>query len=60
MNTSTILHEADFHTDHINAQLAHQKQRVKLMNWWGNYVDNCTRDKSISLPRRTAGNRFVP
>ena len=54
MNTSTILHEADFHTDHINAKLAHQKQRVKLMNWWGNYVDNCTRDKSISLPRRTA------
>ncbi len=65
---STIMHESGFHTDHINAQLSHKKkdevsaaydhslylkQRIELMDWWGNYVDNCTRDKIITLPRRT-------
>ena len=67
---STVMHEAGFHHEHIDAQLTHKKkdkvsaaydhskylsQRVDLMAWWGNYVDNCTKDKIITLPRRAAG-----
>ena len=67
---STVMHEAGFQHEHIDAQLAHKKQdkvsaaydhskylaqRIDLMAWWGNYVDNCTKDKIITLPRRAAG-----
>ena len=66
---STILHESGFPHEHIEAQLAHQKrnkvsaaydhskylaQRAELMNWWGNYVENCTSDKIVTMPRRSA------
>ncbi len=66
---STIMHEAGFQHDHIEMQLSHQKrdkvsaaydhskylqQRTELMDWWGNYVDNCTNDKVLTLPRRSA------
>jgi len=51
---STILHEQGFDPTHIDLQLAHQernavsaaynhatylKQRAKMMQWWGNYLD---------------------
>ena len=67
---STVMHEAGFQHEHIDAQLAHKKQdkvsaaydhskylaqRIDLMAWWGNYVDNCTKDKIITLPRRATG-----
>jgi integrase len=52
---STILHEQGFEHAHIELQLAHQdrdavsaaynhatylKQRAKMMQWWGNYLDS--------------------
>jgi integrase len=52
---STILHEQGFEHAHIELQLAHQernavsaaynhatylKQRTKMMQWWGNYLDS--------------------
>jgi len=51
---STVLHEHEFDHAHIKLQLAHQersavsaaynhalyiKQRAKMMQWWGNYID---------------------
>lgn len=57
---STVLHEYGFEHVHIEIQLAHQErnsvsasynhatylqQREKMMQWWGNYVDNCTKGK---------------
>lgn len=66
---STIMHEAGFQHEHIEAQLSHQKrdkvsaaydhsqylkQRTAIMQWWGDYVQNCTEEKVIALPRRTA------
>jgi len=51
---STILHENDWPHDHIEVQLAHKesddtsaaynharylKQRVKMMQWWADYID---------------------
>jgi len=51
---STVLHEHEFDHAHIELQLAHQersavsaaynhalyiKQRAKMMQWWGNYID---------------------
>lgn len=57
---STVLHEHGFEHVHIEIQLAHQErnavsasynhatylqQREKMMQWWGNYVDNCTKGK---------------
>ena len=58
---STVLHEHGFEHVHIEIQLAHQErnavsasynhatylqQREKMMQWWGDYVDNCTKAKS--------------
>lgn len=58
---STVLHEHGFEHVHIEIQLAHQErnavsasynhatylqQREKMMQWWGDYVDNCTKGKS--------------
>lgn len=57
---STVLHEHGFEHVHIEIQLAHQErnsvsasynhatylqQREKMMQWWGDYVDNCTKGK---------------
>ena len=57
---STVLHEHGFEHVHIEIQLAHQErnavsasynhatylqQREKMMQWWGGYVDNCTKGK---------------
>ena len=51
---STVLHEQGFEEEHIEVQLAHMKrdkvaaaynhakylkQRTKMMQWWGNYVE---------------------
>ena len=64
---STILHEHGFDHAHIELQLSHierdsvaaaynhatyLKQRADLMQWWGDYVENCTRDNVLTLPRR--------
>lgn len=58
---STVLHEHGFEHVHIELQLAHQErnsvsasynhatylqQREKMMQWWGDYVDNCSKGKS--------------
>jgi len=57
---STVLHEHGFEHVHIEIQLAHQErnavsasynhatylqQREKMMQWWGDYVENCAKGK---------------
>lgn len=57
---STVLHEHGFEHVHIELQLAHQErnsvsasynhatylqQRANMMQWWGDYVDACTKGK---------------
>jgi hypothetical protein len=56
-----VLHEHGFEHVHIEIQLAHQERnavsasynhatylqpREKMMQWWGDYVDNCTKARS--------------
>ena len=64
---STILHEQGFDHAHIELQLAHMernevsaaynhatylKQRGQMMQWWSDYLENCTHSNVLSLPRR--------
>ncbi|MDO4794947.1 MAG: tyrosine-type recombinase/integrase [Brachymonas sp.] len=64
---STVMHENGFAKAHIEAQLSHKdkdkvaaaynhaqyiKQRTDLMQWWGDYVENCTQPNVLTLPRR--------
>ncbi len=64
---STVLHENGFDHSHIEAQLAHQerdrvsasynhafylKQRVELMQWWADYLDQAIGRNVIPLQRR--------
>ncbi len=66
---STLLHENGFKDDHIELQLSHMErnkvaaaynhakyieQRTSLMQWWGDYVENCTADNILPIPRRSA------
>jgi integrase len=66
---STLLHENGFDHEHIELQLAHMERnkvsasykhakylepRASIMQWWGDYVENCTADNILSLPRRSA------
>ena len=59
---STVLHEMGLNHAHIELQLAHQernsvsaaynhatylKERAKMMQHWGNYLENCTTGKVI-------------
>ena len=67
---STLLHENGFNHEHIELQLAHMERnkvsasynhakylepRASIMQWWGDYVENCTADNILPLPRRSAG-----
>ena len=64
---STLLHENGFDDKHIELQLSHMErnkvaaaynhakyieQRASLMQWWGDYVENCTAGNIIPLPQR--------
>jgi integrase len=66
---STLLHEMGFDHAHIELQLAHQerdavsaaynhatylKQRAKMMQDWGDYLENCTSGKVLPFQLRTA------
>lgn len=66
---STLLHEMGFDHAHIEIQLAHQernevsaaynhatylKQRMKLMQHWSDYLENCTTGKVLPFKRMTA------
>lgn len=66
---STLLHEMGFDHAHIELQLAHQerdevsaaynhatylKQRAKMMQDWGDYLENCTSGKVLSFQRKIA------
>lgn len=66
---STLLHENGFDHAHIELQLAHMERnkvsasynhakylepRASIMQWWGDYVENCTASNILPLPRRTA------
>jgi len=66
---STLLHEMGFDHAHIELQLAHQerdevsaaynhatylKQRAKMMQDWGDYLETCTSGKILSFQRRIA------
>ena len=66
---STLLHEMGFDHAHIELQLAHQerdavsaaynhatylKQRSKMMQDWGDYLENCTSGKVLPFQLRTA------
>lgn len=62
---STILHEKNFDHAHIEIQLAHQErnqssasynwatylsQRTKMMQWWGNYLDQQLVGNIVNFP----------
>ncbi len=66
---STLLHEMGFDHAHIELQLAHQerdevsaaynhatylKQRAKMMQDWGDYLETCTSGKVLPFQRRNA------
>jgi integrase len=66
---STLLHEMGFDHAHIELQLAHQerdevsaaynhatylKQRAKMMQDWGDYLEDCTSGKVLSFQRAKA------
>ena len=66
---STLLHEMGFDHAHIELQLAHQerdevsaaynhatylKQRAKMMQDWGDYLETCTSGKVFPFQRRSA------
>lgn len=66
---STVLHEMGFNHAHIELQLAHQerdqvsaaynhatylKERAKMMQHWGDYLDNCTTGKVLTFKRKAA------
>ena len=58
-----------FQEKHVKLQLAHmprnkvdsaydwalhEPERASIMQWWGDYVENCTADNILTLPRRSA------
>ncbi|MDP4837804.1 MAG: tyrosine-type recombinase/integrase, partial [Burkholderiales bacterium] len=66
---STILHEQGFDHAHIELQLAHQernavsaaynhatylKQRAKMMQWWGDYLDHLLRGNTMKIRKSVA------
>ena len=65
----TVLHKLGFNHAHIELQLAHQerkhvsaaynhvtylKQRAKMMQHWGDYLENCTAGKVLAFKQKTA------
>lgn len=66
---STVANEAGWNPDVIERQLAHKEQnevraayhrstymaeRVKLMTWWGSYLEGRQSDNVVQLPQRAA------
>lgn len=66
---STMLHEMGFNHAHIELQLAHQErnqvsaaynhatyleERAKMMQHWGDYLENCTKGNVVAFKRMTA------
>lgn len=66
---STILHEQGFDHAHIELQLAHQernavsaaynhatylKQRAKMMQWWGDYLEHVLRENVTKIRKSVA------
>jgi integrase len=66
---STVLHEMGFNHAHIELQLAHQErdqvsaaynyatyleERAKMMQHWGDYLENCTKANVVAFKRKTA------
>jgi integrase len=66
---STVLHEMGFNHAHIELQLAHQerdqvsaaynhatylKERAKMMQHWGDYLENCTTGKVLAFKQKAA------
>jgi len=66
---STVLHEMGLNHAHIELQLAHQernsvsaaynhatylKERAKMMQHWGNYLENCTTGKVLAFKQKAA------
>ena len=66
---STVMHEMGFNHAHIELQLAHQerdqvsaaynhatylKERAKMMQHWGDYLENCTTGKVLTFKRKAA------
>ena len=66
---STVLHEMGFNHAHIELQLAHQErdqvssaynyatyleERAKMMQHWGDYLENCTRANVVAFKRKAA------
>ena len=66
---STVMHEMGFNHAHIELQLAHQerdqvsaaynhatylKERAKMMQHWGDYLENCVTDRVLSFKRKVA------
>ena len=66
---STVMHEMGFNHAHIELQLAHQerdqvsaaynhatylKERAKMMQHWGDYLENCTSGKVLTFKRKAA------
>ena len=66
---STVMHEMGFNHAHIELQLAHQerdqvsaaynhatylKERGKMMQHWGDYLENCTTGKVLTFKRKVA------
>lgn len=66
---STVLHEMGLNHAHIELQLAHQernsvsaaynhatylKERTKMMQHWGDYLENCTTGKVLAFKQKAA------
>lgn len=66
---STMLHEMGFNHAHIELQLAHQERnqvsaaynhatylddRAKMMQHWGDYLENCTKGNVVAFKSKTA------
>ena len=66
---STVVHEMGFNHAHIELQLAHQErdqvsaaynhatylmERAKMMQHWGNYLENCIAGKVLTFNRKAA------
>lgn len=66
---STVMHEMGFNHAHIELQLAHQerdqvsaaynhanyhKERAKMMQHWGDYLENCTTGKVLTFKSKAA------
>jgi integrase len=66
---STVMHEMGFNHAHIELQLAHQerdqvsaaynhatylRERARMMQHWGDYLENCTTGKVLTFKRKAA------